>query len=123
MDLAHGEAREAAFVDAIRFARVEHKSDDKGNRTGNAFIEVRQKGRDSGISTTTAEWWAVGLEDRWVVIRTSTLKEITKAVYRERIAAGLPGTVAGGDFNKFDGVLVPLSRLLDTDFPPSRGTK
>lgn len=113
LDLAHGVAREGAFVEAIRQARVEHKSDGKTRSTGNVAFEIRQgstekgKGNPSGIATTEAEWWAVEFDDdRWLVMRTSLLKEVVREVYAKN------GSVMGGDFNRYENVLVSLQRLV-----------
>lgn len=113
VDLAFGEARESAFVSAIMAAHVECKSDQKAKKTGNVAIEIRQgsveagKGRRSGIGVTTSRWWAIEVEDdRWVLIRTSLLKEIVLDVFAQR------GSVMGGDGNRFELVLVPRERLI-----------
>lgn len=123
IDLAAGEANESAFVHAIRYAHVECKKDEKCRSTRNIAIEIRQgstergKGRISGLYATLAKWWCVEYaDDRWIVIRTSTLRNIVDHV-RE-----LSGTRMGGDYNKFELVLVPLeylirrTSLIDKDF-------
>jgi len=109
VDLRHGEAREAAFVSAISRAFVECKSDAKARSTGNVFVEIRQgasdkgRGRPSGLSISEASWYAIEYEDDcWLVVRTSLLKSLTRRAKAER------GTVMGGDFNRFEGVLVPV---------------
>ena len=113
-DLAYGQSRESAFVQAITHARIEVKSDQKAHRTRNVFVEIRQgssergKGRNSGLAITVAEWYVIEFEqDRFLVIRTSALKEIVRHVARER------GTMMGGDGNRFEGVLVPLECFIE----------
>ena len=112
-DLAEGEARESAFVEAVRQARVEHKRDWKYESTGNVAVEIRQgsplkgEGTPSGISICNAQWWAVEFaEDRWLVVRVSKLREIVKEQYEQA------GSIMGGDFNRYENVLVPMSRLI-----------
>ena len=108
-DLVFGEARESAFVEAVRKARVKMKSDQKARSTGNVFIEIRQgspikgEGRPSGISVTEAEWWCIEYEDDcWLTVRTSLLKALVGR------AKALRGTKMAGDRNRFEGVLVPV---------------
>ena len=118
VDLRDGEAREDAFVYTFLRARVEHKSDEACRRTGNVFIEYRQKGRPSGIAVTTAERWAIEYDgDCWLVVPTPRLKAITRLAYRDP-----KKRVKGGDGNQYDGVLVPvewlvrpLARLMPTE--------
>ena len=112
-DLAFGEARESAFVEALRDAHVECKSDQKARSTGNVAIEIRQgdtergKGKFSGLSVSTARWWCIEYaDDCWLVVRTSLLKLVARRVYDEA------GSVMGGDGNKFELVLVPLTMLV-----------
>lgn len=116
VDLAHGEARESAFVRALSDVRIECKADGKAMQTGNLAIEIRQgstergKGKPSGLSVTTARFWAIEFaDDRWVMVRTSVLKNVVKSFYKAK------GSVMGGDYNKFELVLVPLSVLISPD--------
>jgi hypothetical protein len=103
MDLAHGEARETAFVQALQSCHVEHKSDQKVRVTGNVFVEYRQKGRPSGIATTEAEWYAIEYaDDAWIVVRTSLLKALARRAPKRH----------GGDFNQYEGALVPITHLI-----------
>ncbi|HEX7021395.1 MAG TPA: hypothetical protein VF171_00960 [Trueperaceae bacterium] len=103
IDLRHGEAREDAFVHVFLKDKVEHKSDEKCRKTGNLFIEFRQKGRPSGIATTEAHWWAFEYDrDCWLIIPTERLKALASRAYKDgRIARG-------GDYNNYEGVLVPI---------------
>ena len=106
IDLAFGESRESAFTKAIQNACVEHKSDQKARFTGNVAIEIRQKGRPSGLSTSVAPWYVLEVEDdRWVLIRTSLLRELVRKIHSER------GSKMGGDNNNYEMVLVPVEML------------
>jgi hypothetical protein len=107
-----GDLAETEFVTALRLAHVESKADKECRRTGNVAIEIRQghpdkgQGRLSGISVTTAEWWAIEYaDDCWLVMRTSLLKAIVRSVKARH------GTVMGGD-NHNELVLVPLVILM-----------
>jgi hypothetical protein len=103
MDLKHGEARETAFVKALTSCYVEHKCDQKVRRTGNVFVELRQKGRPSGINTTNSDYYAIEYaDDAWIVVRTSLLKALARRCPVTR----------GGDFNQYEGALVPITYLI-----------
>lgn len=113
IDLADGEANQSAFVAAIREAHVECKKDEILRRTGNVAFEIRQgstepgKGKYSGIYATTAKWWCVEYaDDRWIVLRTSVARQIVAHVKE------VSGTKMGGDYNKFELVLVPITMLV-----------
>lgn len=106
-DLPHGESRETAFVRALQSCHVEHKSDGKCRVTGNVFIEYEQKGRSSGIATTTAQWWAIEVDDdQWVVIRTALLKILVRKAIQDK------RTRFGGDGNQYLGALIPVCSLV-----------
>lgn len=115
LDLKHGEARECAFGRVMLEARttritVECKADGKAKGTGNVFIEYRQKGRPSGIAVTTSEYYAIEISfERWIVITTPELKAICKRVMEKDPSRKC---VRGGDFKKYEGVLVKLTELL-----------
>lgn len=108
IDLLEGKAREDAFAYVILKARIEHKCDEKCRVTGNIFIEYRQKGRPSGISVTTADWWAIEYDENcWILIPTKRLKALAR-----RVAADVKRRVKGGDNNQYDGILIPIEWLV-----------
>ncbi len=109
LDLRYGKAREDALASILRGGHtVEVKSDRICRRTGNLFVEYRQKGRASGINVTTADYWAFEYDDDcWVIVPTARLKQLC------RLAALQDRTASGGDFNQYDGILLPISWLVD----------
>lgn len=109
IDLRHGQLREEAFGRLLGEATVEVKSDGACRRTGNLFIEYRQKGRPSGIAVTEADFWAFEYEDNhWLVLPTDHLREVARRIYRNEPWM----RKRGGDYNNYEGVLVPIHRLL-----------
>ncbi len=113
IDLAFGEARESALVEAMRRCRVECKSDQKAKVTGNVAVEMRQgsteigKGNPSGISLTEAEWWAIEYDDGcWIVVPTPLMKQLA------RRAAQSGRRRMCGDGNRFECALVPVEWLI-----------
>lgn len=107
IDLLDGEAREAAFRDVLLKRYVEHKADERCRETGNVFIEFRQKGRPSGLAVTEADYWAIEYApDCRVVLPTAVLREVCQEIALSK------GYVRGGDGDNYDGVLVPIERLV-----------
>lgn len=107
LDLAFGEARESAFVEALQDCHVECKSDQKARVTGRVAIEYEQRGRPSGISTTSARFYAIEVEDdQWIVIRTSLLKALTRAAIADNRSALV------GDGSRYRCAFVMIEDLL-----------
>ena len=108
IDLAEAQVREGALA-AILGAngnRLEIKYDKICRHTGNLFVEFKQHGRPSGIAISKAEWWAFEYDDdRWLIIGTEPLKKIARKAYADGRRA------KGGDYNQYDGVLVPIAWL------------
>lgn len=108
IDLLDGKAREDAFAYVLLKAKVEHKSDEKCRITGNVFVEYRQKGRPSGLATTTAEWWAIEFDkDSWLLMPTERLRALARQAYKDPRRR-----VSGGDNNQYEGVLIPVEWLV-----------
>ena len=91
--------------------KVEVKTDSMAHSTGNAFIEAYSRGKLSGISTTTADYWLYRIEklDTAVLVRTERLKSLVKKYH------ALNGLKEGGDNNTSKGVLVPIIEFLYGD--------
>lgn len=107
LDLREGQAREDALAHVLLRSKVEVKSDKGCRRTGNLFIELRQKTQPSGFATTEADWWAFEYDDdRWLFLPRGVVDEAVQRAYREG------RTAKGGDFNNYDGVLVPIAWFL-----------
>jgi hypothetical protein len=108
IDLRYGQLREGrlAQILAALGPLIEVKSDTKARSTGNLFLEYRQKGRPSGLAKTEAQWWAFEIdEDVWLIVPFRRLRAAAARAYR------LGRTARGGDFNNYDGVLVPIDWL------------
>lgn len=87
--------------------KVEVKSDRLARKTGNVFVEFESRGKESGIITTTADWWVIELgEDVFIIMPTSRLREITNNKLKSR------GYVRGGDGGTSKGVLIPIFEVL-----------
>lgn len=87
---------------------IENKRDFGTVRTGNLFVEYRQPSGASGIATTTAHHWAFEYDDDcWIVVPTERLKRYCRAAYRHKALRK-----AGGDYNRYQGVLLPIRWLI-----------
>jgi hypothetical protein len=85
---------------------MEVHSDRKARLTGQFFLEYSCRGRDSGISISTAKYWAIELnDDCWAVVPTTRLRQLVE----ERRLIG--AVVNGGDGGAAEGVLIPLAAL------------
>ena len=107
-DLHLGEHGEDWAKELFGNSKIEVKTDSKAHQTGNMFIEVYSRGKASGISTTTADYWIYRIEgkDTAIIISTNRLKELVKKFHKEN------GFTNGGDSDTSLGVLVPLIYLL-----------
>lgn len=110
LDLRNGEAWEGFFQGIVKSGKIECKRDRLAHKTGNVFIEYRCRGKDSGLSMTEAEWWAIGIENKHGDIETAILASVPwlKAKCRQ-VAKKYPRrNINGGDDNAAQGVLLKL---------------
>lgn len=106
-DMLDGEDGENVLVEALNKAEV--KRDYKAGTTGNIFIEHKQGSKDSGITTTKADYWLFLLSDEvfnnevFIGIKTDRLKRLLNNITWE---------VNGGDNNASKGKLLKLTKLI-----------
>ena len=109
-DLRQFKKRERVFNEVLDLREghyLELKSDQRAAETGNVFVEYRQHGRPSGIAISECEWWTTEVVlDVFVTMRTARMKELARRAYRQGLLK------AGGDFNAYDGILVPTFWLV-----------
>ena len=109
VDLLDAQTREGILAAILgeKGHRVEVKSDKLCQRTGNLFIEFSQHGRPSGIAISEAEWWAFEYEnDCWLIVPAERLKQVAREAYRQG------RRTKGGDYDNYEGVLLPISWLV-----------
>lgn len=113
LDLSEGKSGETLVARILDGEGViEVKRDWKVSITGNIAIEYRCRGRRSGISTSTAAWWAIVLDGEKyghevvIFIRRTRLLEITHDYYSRG------SFVRGGDDNASEMVLIPVAELV-----------
>jgi len=81
--------------------------------TGNIAIEIRSRGKPSGLSTTEAKWWIQvftvdGDVKFMLMFRVDNLRKAVKYLYINELAP----KINGGDDNTSELILVPISTLL-----------
>ena len=82
--------------------------------TGNIAIEIRCKGKPSGISTTKSEVWIQYLSLKGVIVGGFILKvDLLKDKIKNLQKQGNLKMVMGGDFNESQMVLLPIKELFD----------
>ena len=108
--LEFGEKYENEFQKIIEGKKIEVKTDRIAQRSPNVFVEYESRGKESGLSTTTADYWVYCLwtevrkKQTYVFIPTDRLKKIIKeGKYKE---------TRGGDNLTSKGYLVPKADLL-----------
>ena len=114
IDLEFGKIGED-FAEALftNNTMVEVKTErDIWKTTGNIAIEIRCKGKPSGISTTTSENWVHllsydGKIKGGFIFNVDDLKNKIKKLIAEKKAK----MVMGGDFNMSQMVLIPIKEL------------
>ena len=115
IDLSLGEKYEASLAQLLTIAKVEVKAEiDKWRETGNIAIEIRNNGKLSGLSVTKADHWCqvLAYKNEIKMVLIFPVKEI-KRVIKELVANKEAKIVMGGDNNKSQLVLIPLSKLKD----------
>lgn len=119
LDLKDGVAAENCLAELLLSSnggRVEVKSEfSHWKRTGNIAIEYMCNGKDSGISVTQAEWWAINFfnDDKIlefsIVLPVDKLKGLCDSWFNDRSIR----KISGGDRNASRMMLVPIHRLME----------
>jgi len=91
--------------------KIEVKNEEKMSfLTGNIYIEYQCRGKNSGLATSEADYYAFKLaHERAIIISTSELKEKVKELVKSGKAFA---NIKGGDSDLSLGVLVKIKDLL-----------
>lgn len=104
-DLEVGQIGEKALGHLLMNKKIEVKTDFKAQSTGNVFVEYRSRGKNSGISTTEADYWCFIISKyQLILIDTDKLKDISRANWHKK--------TRGGDSNTSEGILIKTKDLL-----------
>jgi len=91
---------------------VEVKADRYQRRTGNMFIELKSRGKDSGLRTTKSNWYIYFFvrkefyDKNIFIIETEKLKELVSKYEKDHLTTG-------GDDGTSLGVVLPISEVCD----------
>ena len=115
IDLKFGEVYEDGLKKLLSSkGKIEVKTErDMWIETGNIAIEVRCRGRSSGLSVTESDWWFHILSDSGKVkamlcFPVTVLKTTCKYLLKENKAK----LVMGGDDNQSQILLIPIKELI-----------
>lgn len=114
IDLLEGQIAEDKVRDMLlgKLGPIEVKRDTRVSESGNIAVEFECRGQPSGISTTTAAWWAFELagenyKDEIIIwIETERLRAMCEWLISK------DDWVPGGDDKQAKMVLLHLNRLL-----------
>tara|TARA_R100000458_G_C8253013_1_gene229586 strand:- start:923 stop:1312 length:390 start_codon:yes stop_codon:yes gene_type:complete len=116
LDLEFGEIYEKGLQKLFSSkGKIEVKTErDKWLDTGNIAIEIRCRGKKSGISVTESDWWfhiltVNGDVKGMLCLPVSELKNICKALLMQ----GKAKKVMGGDDDKSEMLLLPIKEVAD----------
>ena len=113
IDLEFGEKNEKSLEKILRFGKIEVKTErDIWKKTGNICIEIRQNGNPSGLSTTSADYWAhiLSFKNEIEGVLMFPIAEL-KSRLKQLILLKRVREVKGGDDNKSTLLLVPLREV------------
>tara|TARA_R110000744_G_C19222527_1_gene547273 strand:+ start:286 stop:681 length:396 start_codon:yes stop_codon:yes gene_type:complete len=118
IDLDFGEVHERGLKNLFEKTggKIEVKTErGKWYETGNIAIEIRCRGKKSGLSVTEADWWfhilsIDGKVKGMLVFTVQELKKIVKGMERE----GSINKVMGGDDNQSEILLLPIGESAES---------
>ena len=106
-DLQLGQLGEKHLGNILDNEKVEVKTDYQASDTGNLFIEYLSRGKESGIITTEATWFAfIVINEKINLETTNKLKKLCRPYLNTK------RDVKGGDDNTSKGILLPIKDLL-----------
>jgi|TARA_R110000824_G_scaffold10249_2_gene45367 hypothetical protein len=115
LDLKFGEEYEKGLETLFKTkGKIEVKTErDKWIETGNIAIEIRCRGKKSGLSVTESDWWFhilsyEGKVKGMLCLPVEELKNICKAM----IKSGEAKKIMGGDDNQSEILLLPIKTLV-----------
>jgi hypothetical protein len=111
-DLKVGQVGEELIAEILKNKKIEVKRDSWISRSGNIAVEYESRGKPSGISKTTADYWCFivsgSIEDKIIVfIETNKLKEISRKYFKQGNIKEM------GDNNTSKSVLIPFKEIIN----------
>ena len=114
LDLNFGQIYEEKVRDIFEGdGSIEVKTErDIWQKTGNIAIEIRYRGKPSGISSTDAKWW-INILSNDNDIETALMFKVEKLKkkIKQMVMLGMAKVVIGGDNNNSEIVLLPIDKI------------
>jgi hypothetical protein len=104
-DLKVSQLKEKALGDIFEGSTIELKHDLKASSTGNVYVEYESRGKPSGISTSQAEFYCFCINESYLLIPATVLKEKCRKYWNTSRDKN------GGDSNTSKGILLPIKEL------------
>ena len=104
-DLKVGQTKEKQLADIFNSKKIEVKYDLMALKTRNVYVEYRSRGKPSGISKSSADYYCFCFGETFCLIETSELKDKCRKYLntnRDKL---------GGDNNTSKGILLPIEEL------------
>ena len=117
LDLNFGQIYEEKVRDIFEGdGSIEVKTErDIWQKTGNIAIEVRYRGKPSGISSTDAKWWIHILSNDNDIETALMFKvEKLKKKIKQMVMLGMARIVVGGDNDNSEIVLLPIDKITNS---------
>jgi|MGYP003132776553 hypothetical protein len=114
LDLNFGQIYEEKVRDIFEGdGSIEVKTErDIWQKTGNIAIEIRYRGKPSGISSTDAKWWIHILSNDNDIETALMFKvEKLKKKIKQMVMLGMAKIVIGGDNDNSEIVLLPIDKI------------
>ena len=114
LDLNFGQIYEEKVRDIFEGdGSIEGKTErDIWQKTGNIAIEIRYRGKPSGISSTDAKWWIHILSNDNDIETALMFKvEKLKKKIKQMVMLGMARIVVGGDNDNSEIVLLPIDKI------------
>ena len=114
LDLNFGQIYEEKVRDIFEGdGSIEVKTErDIWQKTGNIAIEIRYRGKPSGISSTDAKWW-IHILSNDNDIETALMFKVEKLnkKIKQMVMLGMAKVVVGGDNDNSEIVLLPIDKI------------
>ena len=114
LDLKFGQIYEKGLKELFKGkGKIEVKTErGKWLETGNIAIEIRYRGKKSGLAITESDWWFhILTENKKVKGMICLPAEELKNICRAMIKNGTAKKVMGGDDNESEMLLLPIKEL------------
>lgn len=109
-DLKVGQVAEQALAEIFQDKKVEVKRDLKAPITGNVFVEYKSRGKDSGITTSQADYWCFVVEDIYILAEKDYILKLIEPLKNTK------ADVRGGDNNTSRGVILSIRQLTNNTY-------